>query len=128
MRLLLHTEFALLLKRAGIKQSAFARMSGVTARQVNRWCRGDATVPLWAAGYVAALTHVPSHTIALMCSANAFTWQEVLGIANDADMVTARSAMKEMALRYHPDQGGSDAAMVRVNDAWSQARAWYRRR
>ena len=35
MRALLHTEFAVLLSRAGMSQAAFARLAGVTARQVN---------------------------------------------------------------------------------------------
>jgi len=49
MRALLHTEFAALLDRAGVSQAAFARLAGVTARQVNNWTRGRAAVPRWAA-------------------------------------------------------------------------------
>ena len=49
MRSLLHTEFAALLARAGVAQAAFARLTGVTPRQVNNWCRGRADVPVWAA-------------------------------------------------------------------------------
>ena len=45
MQTLLHTEFAALLDRADVRQVAFARLTGVTARQVNNWCRGRATVP-----------------------------------------------------------------------------------
>ena len=39
----------LLLARADVSQAAFARLAGVTARQVNNWCRGRASVPPWAA-------------------------------------------------------------------------------
>jgi len=39
----------LLLARADVSQAAFARLAGVTARQVNNWCRGRAAVPPWAA-------------------------------------------------------------------------------
>jgi len=46
--------FAKLLARAGVSQAAFARLTGVTPRQVNRWCRGQAAVPAWA-GLLAAL-------------------------------------------------------------------------
>jgi len=38
-----------LLGRADVSQAAFARLAGVTARQVNNWCRGRAVVPSWAA-------------------------------------------------------------------------------
>ena len=45
MRTLLHTEFAVLLARADVRQAAFARLTGVTPRQVNNWARGRAAVP-----------------------------------------------------------------------------------
>jgi transcriptional regulator with XRE-family HTH domain len=54
MRALLATEFAALLVRADVTQAAFARLTGVTSRQVNNWCRGRAAVPTWA-GLLAAL-------------------------------------------------------------------------
>jgi hypothetical protein len=47
--------FATLLARAGVTQAAFARLTGVSSRQVNNWCRGRATVPRWAAILAAAL-------------------------------------------------------------------------
>jgi transcriptional regulator with XRE-family HTH domain len=37
-----------LLARADVSQAAFARLAGVTPRQVNNWCRGRAVVPVWA--------------------------------------------------------------------------------
>ena len=42
------TAFAALLARADVPQAAFARLAGVTPRQVNNWCRGRAAVPVWA--------------------------------------------------------------------------------
>jgi len=42
------TDFAAFLARADISQAAFARLTGVTPRQVNNWARGRATAPLWA--------------------------------------------------------------------------------
>jgi DNA-binding transcriptional regulator YiaG len=45
----LATEFAALLTRADVSQAAFARLTGVTPRQVNNWCRARAAVPAWAA-------------------------------------------------------------------------------
>ncbi len=35
MRALLYTEFVVLLARAGVSQAEFARLTGVTSRQVN---------------------------------------------------------------------------------------------
>ena len=40
--------FAALLARADVSQATFARLAGVTPRQVNKWCRGQAAVPVWA--------------------------------------------------------------------------------
>jgi len=48
MRALLHTEFNALLARAGVTQAGFARLAGLTPRQVNNWARGRAAVPKWA--------------------------------------------------------------------------------
>jgi transcriptional regulator with XRE-family HTH domain len=48
------TAFSTLLARADVSQAAFARLAGVTPRQVNNWCRGRAAVPVWA-GVIAAV-------------------------------------------------------------------------
>jgi transcriptional regulator with XRE-family HTH domain len=48
MHALMHTEFAALLARAGVSQAAFARLAGLTPRQVNNWARGRAAVPVRA--------------------------------------------------------------------------------
>ena len=55
MRVLLHTEFAALLGRTGVSQAGFARLTGLTARQVNNWCRGRAAIPPWAAALAVLL-------------------------------------------------------------------------
>ena len=44
----LPTEFAAFLDRAGVSQAIFARLAGVTPRQVNNWARGHAETPKWA--------------------------------------------------------------------------------
>lgn len=48
------TAFAALLARANVSQAAFARLAGITPRQMNKWCRGHAAVPVWA-GLIAAM-------------------------------------------------------------------------
>jgi hypothetical protein len=51
-----------------------------------------------------------------------FAWHETLGLpataAADAD--TARLAMRRLALRYHPDQGGTELQMTRINGAYAE--------
>ena len=47
-RALLYTEFTALLARADVTQAGFARLAGLTPRQVNNWARGRAAVPQWA--------------------------------------------------------------------------------
>ncbi len=66
MRALLHTEFAALLSRAGVSQTAFARLAGVTARQVNNWTRGHAAVPRWAALLAVVLEDTSPEALLLM--------------------------------------------------------------
>jgi len=46
--------FAALLARADVSQAGFARLTGVTPRQVNNWARGRAAVPRWA-GLIAVM-------------------------------------------------------------------------
>lgn len=48
MSLLTAPQFVALLAQADVSQAAFARLTGVSARQVNKWCRGRAAVPRWA--------------------------------------------------------------------------------
>jgi len=42
------TDFAAFLARADVSQATFARLTGVTPRQVNNWVRGRAIAPRWA--------------------------------------------------------------------------------
>jgi DNA-binding transcriptional regulator YdaS (Cro superfamily) len=66
MRALLATEFAALLARADVSQAAFARLTGVTPRQVNNRCRGRAPVPAWAALVAILLDEQPPEALTIM--------------------------------------------------------------
>ena len=66
MRTLQHTEFVAILAEADVSQAAFARLSGVTARQVNNWCRDRATVPRWAALLALALRELSAEALTIM--------------------------------------------------------------
>jgi len=122
MRALLHTEFDTLLARAGVSQASFARLTGVTARQVNNWARGRALVPQWAALLAAALQDVSPEAMTISLDEAEFSWHEILGVSPTADTAAARLAMTRLALRYHPDKGGPPEQMTRINAAYQTAR------
>jgi transcriptional regulator with XRE-family HTH domain len=122
MRALLGTEFAALLARAEIRQAEFSRLAGVTARQVNNWCRGRAAVPKWAAVLAIALAEVAPEALEIRLEEAELAWHEVLGVAADANSATARRAMTRLALAYHPDTGGTQDHMTRINAAYEKAR------
>jgi transcriptional regulator with XRE-family HTH domain len=65
MRTLEHTEFVLLLATADVSQASFARLSGVSARQVNKWCRGRAALPRWAALLAIALQELSAEALTI---------------------------------------------------------------
>ena len=121
MRALLHTEFNALLARAGVTQAGFARLAGLTPRQVNNWARGRAAVPKWAALLVVALDALTPDGVEIMVEDAEFRWHEILGVAPNADQATLRRAMTRLAMLYHPDKGGQPEQMIRVNAAYERA-------
>ncbi len=50
-----------------------------------------------------------------------FAWHEVLGVSADADAATTQRAMRRLALSYHPDTGGNQEQMARINAAYETA-------
>jgi len=122
MRPLLHTEFAALLARAGISQACFARLSGLTPRQVNNWCRGRAAVPPWAAILAAILDERSPDALDMMVDDAQFSWHETLGVPRGAASGEIDGAVRRLARRYAPDQGGTEAQRTRIDTAGAQAR------
>ncbi len=118
MRALLHTEFTTLLDRADVSQAKFARLTGVTARQVNNWARGRAAVPRWAALMAVTLEELTPEALSVLLDEATFSWHEVLGIAPETDAAGIRTAMARLALLYHPDTGGQADQMVRITSAY----------
>jgi len=49
-------------------------------------------------------------------------WHEVLQVSPDASGPVVRAAYKQLALKTHPDQGGSDAEFQEVQRAWNEYR------
>jgi len=50
-------------------------------------------------------------------------WRTVLGVsASEGDVSTIKKAYRSRAAKAHPDRGGSDADMARLNAAFAQAR------
>lgn len=76
-------------------------------RGMNRW--GVGTVEQLFTGY----TMLPAPE----------QWWNVLGVPRNATKGRAFNAYRDKAREAHPDQGGSDAAMARVNAAWEAAKA-----
>jgi transcriptional regulator with XRE-family HTH domain len=122
MRALLYTEFDALLARAGVSQASFARLTGVTARQVNNWARGRALVPRWAALLAVTLQDFSPEALTISLEEAEFDWREILGVSPNAGTAAARRAMTQLALRYHPDKGGRPEQMTRINAAYEKAR------
>jgi len=77
------TAFTALLARASISQAAFARLAGVTPRQVNNWCRNRAAVPKWAALLAIVLADISLEELEIRFVEACFAWHEVQG--GDAD-------------------------------------------
>lgn len=76
MRPLLSTDFIALLARAGVSQAAFARLTGITARQVNNWARGRAAVPRWAALLAVVLAEHSPEALMVRLEETSFDWHE----------------------------------------------------
>ena len=66
-------------------------------------------------GFLAA----PDDT-ALLLGDGKSPWWEVLGVKQDADRNSIRSAYKALAMIHHPDRGGKDEDIKRLNDAFKE--------
>jgi DNA-binding XRE family transcriptional regulator len=119
-RRLLHTEFAALLRRSSTSQAAFARLCDVTTKAVNNWCRGRQPPPRWAWALAVALTTTPADRLVVPPR---FAWHETLGLGEPPfTKARAAKARGHMAKLYHPDRGGDNEAMQRINAAFDEAR------
>lgn len=76
-------QFTARLAQAGVSQAAFARLTGLSARQVNNWCRGRATVPSWAAALAVLLEHHSPDSIAMMVEEAAMSRPNAPGTSAD---------------------------------------------
>jgi hypothetical protein len=121
MRALLGTEFAALLARADVSQASFARLTGYTVRQVNNWCRARAAVPPWAAALAVLLQNASPEAIQILLEEVQFSWHETLGVPSTADASTIRRAWARLAHSHHPDKGGTQEQMGRLNAAYATA-------
>lgn len=55
------------------------------------------------------------------------SWWNVLGCAHDSPFEAVKESYRAKAKIAHPDNGGSNDAMVTLNAAWDQARASFQR-
>lgn len=52
---------------------------------------------------------------------HARSWRDVLNIAPDSNLETAKTAYRRLSTERHPDRGGTNDAMSELNWAWAQA-------
>ena len=78
-------------------------------------------MPRWAAALALLLAEVTPEELDIRLEEAVFAWHEVLGVAPNADVDTARRAVTRLALLYHPDTGGDLAQMARINAAYETA-------
>ena len=79
-------------------------------------------MPPWAALLAVALQDISPESLTISLEEAEFSWREILGVPPTADAAAARRAMTRLALRYHPDKGGTPEQMTRINAAYEQAR------
>ena len=102
----MHTEFVALLNRADVTQAGFARLTGITSRQVNNWAKGRAAIPRWAALIAAMMEDFTPEAFEIAPKATDFDWSNVLEVSVNSDVWTIRRAMLRLAALSHPDKGG----------------------
>ena len=83
---------------------------------------GRAAVPSWAAALAILLQDTSPEAIQILLEEVQFSWHETLGVPPNADAGTVRRAWARLALAYHPDKGGTQAQMARINEAHEQAK------
>jgi len=105
-----------------VGQATFSQLSGVTPRQVNKWARGHAAVPRWAALLAIVVEETAPEALLLMLDDTQRSCHEVLGVPGGAEMATIRWAMLGSALPYHPDKGGQPEQMTLVSKAYAGVR------
>ena len=109
------------IRKRDISQAAFARLSGYTTRQVNNWCRARAAVPPWAAALAVLLQEASPEAIQILLEEVQFSWHETLGVPPNANPGATRRAWARLAHAHHPDKGGTQEQMVRLNAAYERA-------
>ncbi len=114
-----------------MRQAEFARFSGYTVQQVNKFCRGRAKPPFWAVAMLSLMARhretAESAERAVFQLIRSLDWREVLGIdlegpPQSITSTAVRRAMTGLAKKYHPDVGGSDAVMTRITAAYEVGR------
>lgn len=94
------------------------RLVANTARRYYDACDWASLPPQWQMVAVGgeASTEVSQEPVA---EENPFT---VLFLTDDAPLEVIQAAYRALALKHHPDHGGTDSEMQRVNDAYIRAR------
>jgi DnaJ-domain-containing protein 1 len=111
-------EFRALLRHASLSQAAFANLCDISATAVSYWCHNRRPIPGWVGLLIVAAQQIDLARLSVPC----LPWHEVLGVPEDCDHATLRRAFWSLAKQHHPDTGGNEALMQRINDAYDAAR------
>lgn len=79
------------------------------------WC-----LETWQFGHQQWLRHAIAERLADVYGRSAPPPAVARGVSPESVMETVKAWRRDMALRYHPDRGGSDAACAAINDGYDR--------
>lgn len=93
-----------------VKENAWAIAKTIEAiRGIERWGSGDMLERAFTGFQALPVPETKKH------------WTEVLGVPSDATCAQIEAARDRLALKHHPDRGGSHDKMAEINRAYDEA-------
>ena len=77
-------------------------------------------MPPWAAALAVLLQDASPEAIQIRLEEVQFGWHETLGVPPHAEAGAIRRAWARLAHAHHPDKGGTQDQMVRLNAAYER--------
>jgi hypothetical protein len=120
---MLHTEFRAYLRRNKISQAAVSRVIGKDRRHVNRWATGRERIPNYVLPILILMSKYGESQIEEEINNITFNWEEVLAIETDEfTMSDIKKSWRDLVRRHHPDIGGREEDIKRINNAYDEAK------